>query len=220
MQHSFGLLLKELSLTLKIEKGKRRMNLTNILTATVTLFAVIDMVGNIPLIINLRETRGSIESRKSTIIATCIMVGFLFLGTYVFQLLGISNFHFALAGSFLLLYFGVRMVLGLPDVNQADLKNPTVFPVAFPLIAGPGTLSTLMSFSYTQMEIIIAILINSIIIYVVLKSAEWLQSRLGKNGITIMERVFGVLLIAIAMKMLIGNLILSINDAQLILNNQ
>lgn len=196
------------------------MNLTNILTATVTLFAVIDMVGNIPLIINLRETRGSIESRKSTIIATCIMVGFLFLGTYVFQLLGISNFHFALAGSFLLLYFGVRMVLGLPDVNQADLKNPTVFPVAFPLIAGPGTLSTLMSFSYTQMEIIIAILINSIIIYVVLKSAEWLQSRLGKNGITIMERVFGVLLIAIAMKMLIGNLILSINDAQLILNNQ
>ena len=220
MKHSFGLLLKELSLTLKIEKGKRRMNLTNILTATVTLFAVIDMVGNIPLIINLRETRGSIESRKSTIIATCIMVGFLFLGTYVFQLLGISNFHFALAGSFLLLYFGVRMVLGLPDVNQADLKNPTVFPVAFPLIAGPGTLSTLMSFSYTQMEIIIAILINSIIIYVVLKSAEWLQSRLGKNGITIMERVFGVLLIAIAMKMLIGNLILSINDAQLILNNQ
>ena len=196
------------------------MNLTNILTATVTLFAVIDMVGNIPLIINLGETRGSIESRKSTIIATCIMVGFLFLGTYVFQLLGISNFHFALAGSFLLLYFGVRMVLGLPDVNQADLKNPTVFPVAFPLIAGPGTLSTLMSFSYTQMEIIIAILINSIIIYVVLKSAEWLQSRLGKNGITIMERVFGVLLIAIAMKMLIGNLILSINDAQLILNNQ
>ena len=196
------------------------MNLTNILTATVTLFAVIDMVGNIPLIINLRETRGSIESRKSTIIATCIMVGFLFLGTYVFQLLGISNFHFALAGSFLLLYFGVRMVLGLPDVNQADLKNPTVFPVAFPLIAGPGTLSTLMSFSYTQMEIIIAILINSIIIYVVLKSAEWLQSRLGKNGITIMKRVFGVLLIAIAMKMLIGNLILSINDAQLILNNQ
>lgn len=195
------------------------MNLTHILTATVTLFAVIDMVGNIPLIINLRETRGSIESRKSTIIATCIMVGFLFLGTYVFQLLGISNFHFALAGSFLLLYFGVRMVLGLPDINQTDLKDPTVFPVAFPLIAGPGTLSTLMSFSYTQMEIIIAILINSVIIYAVLKSAEWIQSRLGKNGITIMERVFGVLLIAIAMKMLIGNLILSINDAQLILNN-
>ena len=190
-----------------------------ILTAALTLFAVIDMVGNIPLIIKLRKEHGEINSLQGTIISAMIMTITLFVGETLFNVLGIETFHFGLAGSFLILYFGVKMVLGLDENSkkQKQAIKATIFPIAFPLISGPGTLTTIMSLNaeFGTLIVVTAILVNSVVIYTVLKSASWIQNKIGIMGITIMERVFGIILIAIGMKILIQNLILSINYAML-----
>ena len=150
------------------------------------------------------------------------MICTLFVGTYVFQLLGIETFHFGLAGSFLILYFGVKMVLGIDDNGQQkkEAMKATIFPVAFPLIAGPGTLSTIMSLTseFTKLEIVVAIVLNSVVIYLVLKSADWIKNKVGTTGIIIVERVFGIILIAIGMKILLQNLLLSIQYASSVIN--
>mgnify|MGYP001006242017 CR=1 FL=1 len=188
----------------------------NVLTVFLTLFAVIDMPGNVPLIIKLRKENGEIESLKSTIIATVIMISILFVGQTLFRLLGIETFHFALAGAMLLLYFGVKMVLGIESESTSEPMSATIFPIAFPIIAGPGTLSTIMSLTQdlSNIEIILGIILNAIMIYVFLKTAPWIQGKLGIVGITIMERVFGILLVAIGMKILINSLVLSVVAAQ------
>ena len=190
-----------------------------ILTAVLTLFAVIDMVGNVPLIIKLRKEHGEIDSLQGTIISAAIMIATLFIGETLFKLLGIETFHFGLAGSFLILYFGVKMVLGIDGSTkkQKQAIKATIFPIAFPLISGPGTLTTIMSLhsEFGTLIVVPAILVNSVVIYTVLKSASWIQNKIGIMGITIMERVFGIILIAIGMKILIQNLILSINYAML-----
>jgi multiple antibiotic resistance protein len=187
----------------------------NVLTVFLTLFAVIDMPGNVPLVIRLRKENGEIETAKSTIVATVIMVSILFIGDVIFKLLGLQVFHFALAGAMLLLYFGVRMVLGIESEGSSEPMPPSIFPIAFPIIAGPGTLSTIISLNqdFSTLTIVIAIIANSIAIFAFLKSADWIQRKLGKVGLTIMERVFGIILIAIGMKILINALVLSINYA-------
>ena len=188
----------------------------NVLTVFLTLFAVIDMPGNVPLIIKLRKENGEIESAKATLIAICIMISFLFVGKTLFMLLGIETFHFALAGAMLLLYFGVKMVLGIESSAETEPMPATIFQIAFPIIAGPGTLSTIMSLSQdlSNIEIILGIILNAIMIYIFLKTAPWIQNKLGVVGITIMERVFGILLVAIGMKILINSLVLSVVAAQ------
>lgn len=187
----------------------------NVLTVFLTLFAVIDMPGNVPLVIRLRKENGKIDSAKSTIIATVIMISILFMGQTLFRLLGIETFHFALAGAMLILYFGVKMVLGIESSSDPDPVPATIFPIAFPIIAGPGTLSTIMSLTQDMDNnvIIAGIVLNAIVIYIFLKSADWIQRKLGVIGITIIERIFGILLIAIGMKMLINSLVLSIDLA-------
>lgn len=187
----------------------------NVLTVFLTLFAVIDMPGNVPLVIRLRKENGKIDSAKSTAIATVIMVSILFAGQTLFRLLGIETYHFALAGAMLILYFGVRMVLGIESDGDPDPVPATIFPIAFPIIAGPGTLSTIMSLTQDMSNsvIVAGIVLNALVIYGFLKSADWIQEKLGTVGITIVERVFGILLIAIGMKMLINSLVLSIDFA-------
>ena len=187
----------------------------NVLTVFLTLFAVIDMPGNVPLVIRLRKENGKIDSAKSTVIATVIMISILFAGQTLFRLLGIETFHFALAGALLILYFGVRMVLGIESSGEPDPVPATIFPIAFPIIAGPGTLSTIMSLTQDMPNSVIVsgIILNAIVIYIFLKSADWIQEKLGVVGITIIERIFGILLIAIGMKMLINSLVLSIDFA-------
>tara|TARA_A200000159_G_scaffold157544_1_gene173777 strand:- start:1847 stop:2440 length:594 start_codon:yes stop_codon:yes gene_type:complete len=187
----------------------------NVLTVFLTLFAVIDMPGNVPLVIRLRKENGKIDSAKSTVIATVIMISILFVGQTLFSLLGIETFHFALAGAMLILYFGVRMVLGIESSGEPDPVPATIFPIAFPIIAGPGTLSTIMSLTQDMPNSVIVsgIVLNALVIYIFLKSADWIQEKLGVVGITIIERIFGILLIAIGMKMLINSLVLSIDFA-------
>ena len=187
----------------------------SVFTVFLTLFAVIDMPGNIPLVIKLRKENGKVDSAKSTVIATIIMVSILFIGKTLFGLLGIETFHFALAGAMLILYFGVKMVLGIESHGTPDPVPATIFPIAFPIIAGPGTLSTIMSLTQDLPDsvIITGIILNSLVIFVFLKSADWIQGKLGVVGIKIIERVFGILLIAIGMKILINSLVLSIDFA-------
>lgn len=192
------------------------IDLLGVMTVSVTLFAVINMLGNVPLIIKLREEYEHINSFKGSIISTAIMIITLFFGKTLFSLLGIETHHFGLAGSFLIVYFGVKMVLDIQTNNKTkkQVNNATIFPIVFPLIAGPGTLATIMSMrsEFNDVTIISGILINTVVIFTVLKSADWLKSKIGIMGLTLMERIFGIILIAIGMKMFIYNLIMSIDE--------
>lgn len=195
------------------------MNYINIATIAITLFAVIDMLGNIPLIIKLREDNGGhINSFRGTLISTIIMIVFLFFGKTIFNLLGVDAHHFGVAGALLICWFGLQMVIDVGSSPNKQTKkqanNATVFPIAFPLIAGPGTLSVIISMraEYNDLEIVTGILINSVIIFLVLKSADWLKRKLGVVGINLIERIFGIIIIAIGIKMFLYNVILSIEE--------
>ncbi|MDC7996520.1 MULTISPECIES: MarC family protein [Gilvibacter] len=185
-------------------------NTKEIFTATMVLFAVIDIIGNIPIVISLRERAGHIHSEKASIIAAAVMVLFLFLGESILKLIGINVNEFAVAGAFILFFIALEMILGV-TLFKDDGSTPelaSIFPLAFPMLAGPGSLTTLLSLraEYHIENIIIAIVINVIVIYAVLKTSARLQRFLGKNGIGIIRKVFGVILLAIAVKLFTSNI--------------
>lgn len=191
-------------------------NFKEILTATMILFAVIDIVGSLPIIISLREKAGHIQSEMASIIAAVLMIVFLFLGEQILSLIGINVNEFAVAGSLILFFIALEMVLGITlfkEDEDSDPKLTSVFPLAFPLLAGPGSLTTLLSLraEYNIENIIIAVLINILFIYIVLKTSGKLQRILGKSGIIIIRKVFGVILLAIAVKLFTTNIQLLFN---------
>ncbi len=191
-------------------------NFKEILTATMILFAVIDIVGNIPIIISLREKAGHIQSEKASVIAAILMIAFLFVGKKILSLIGINVNEFAVAGSLILFFLALEMILGITLFKEDEDASPkliSVFPLAFPLLAGPGSLTTLLSLraEYHIVNIIIAVIINIIFIYIVLKTSGKLQRVLGKNGIIIIRKVFGVVLLAIAVKLFTSNIQLLFN---------
>jgi multiple antibiotic resistance protein len=192
------------------------MDFLGILTVSITLFAVIDMFGNIPLIIKLKKEYGHINSLKGSVLSSVIMILTLFFGKTFFHVFGIETYHFALAGSFLLLNFGFRMVLSIEskDSGKKQAKSATIFPIVFPLVAGPGALSSIISLrsEFSDLTIIIGILINGVVIFSTLKLAPVIEKKIGIVGINLIERIFGIILIAIGMKMLIMNLLLSLNE--------
>jgi len=175
------------------------------------LFAVIDIVGNIPIIIDLRKKVGHIQSEKASIIAGVIMVFFLFLGTSLLTLIGIDVYSFAVAGSFILFFIALEMILGITLYKDDKTNAPvtaTVFPLAFPLIAGPGSLTTLLSLraEFAVENIIVAVVLNVIVLYGVLKTSVKIERILGSTGIQIVRKVFGVILLAIAVKLFAHNI--------------
>ncbi len=181
-----------------------------ILTVTFTLFAVIDMVGSVPILASLRlKMGGTIRSTQATLASGGLMILFLFLGKQFLGLLGLDVKSFAVAGSIVIFILGLEMVLGheffKPDNNP---KSGSVVPIAFPLIAGSGTLTTIMSLkaNYADVNILAGILINCIVIYLVLKSLKWIEHFLGPNGMTIIRKFFGVILLAIAVKIFGSNI--------------
>ncbi|WP_412987746.1 MarC family protein [Pontimicrobium sp. IMCC45349] len=185
-------------------------NFKEIFTAFMVLFAVIDIVGNIPIIIDLRKKVGHIQSEKASIIAGVIMIIFLFLGDRILGLIGIDVNSFAVAGAFILFFIALEMILGITlykeDENTA--LTASVFPLAFPLIAGPGSLTTLLSLKaeFRTENIIVAVIINVLVIYLVLKTSARIERLIGKNGISIIRKVFGVVLLAIAVKLFTSNI--------------
>ena len=186
-------------------------NFKEIFTAFMVLFAVIDIVGNIPIIIDLRKKVGHIQSGKASIIAGIIMIVFLFLGQGLLELIGIDVYSFAVAGSFILFFIALEMILGITlykDDEDAESITATVFPLAFPLIAGPGSLTTLLSLraEFYIENIILAVLCNVIVIYIVLKTSPKIERIIGANGIKIIRKIFGVILLAIAVKLFAANI--------------
>ncbi|MCX8143158.1 MAG: MarC family protein [Bacteroidia bacterium] len=174
-----------------------------IFKVTTVLFAVIDIIGSIPVIISLRQRVGEINALKASLVSMGIMVVFLFLGTSILDLIGIQISDFAIAGSVLIFIVAFEMILGIRISRDEVPQSATVIPVAFPLIAGTGTLTTLLSIraEYSILSILIAIVINVIIVYIVLRNLYRIEKLLGISGIAIMKKVFGIILLALAIKL-------------------
>jgi len=174
------------------------------------LFAVIDIIGNIPIVIDLRKKVGHIQSEKASIIAGIIMILFLFLGKTILSLIGIGVNSFAVAGAFILFFIALEMILGITLYKQDEhtAMTASIFPLAFPLIAGPGSLTTLLSLraEYRIENIIVAVVFNVIIIFIVLKTSSRIERIIGQNGINVIRKVFGVILLAIAVKLFAHNI--------------
>jgi multiple antibiotic resistance protein len=174
-----------------------------IFKVTTVLFAVIDIIGSIPVIISLRQRVGEINALRASLVSMGIMVVFLFLGTSILDLIGIQISDFAIAGSVLIFIVAFEMILGIRISRDEVPQSATVIPVAFPLIAGTGTLTTLLSIraEYSILSILIAIVINVIIVYIVLRNLYRIEKLLGISGIAIMKKVFGIILLALAIKL-------------------
>lgn len=183
-------------------------NFKEIATASMILFAIIDIVGSVPIIINLRKKVGSIQSGKASIVSACIMVAFLFVGEEILKLIGIDVNSFAVAGSFILFFLALEMILGITLYRDDEPESASIVPIAFPLIAGAGTMTALLSLraEYQVENIIVAIVVNVIFVYIVLKSSQKIEKVLGKGGIGVIRKVFGVILLAIAVKLFATNI--------------
>ena len=188
----------------------QQIAIKEILTVSFTLFAVIDMVGNIPVLASLRmKMGGEIRSAQATLASGALMILFLFIGKQFLDLLGLDVQSFAVAGSIVIFIIGLEMVLGHEFFkSDGNAKSGSVVPIAFPLIAGSGTLTTIMSLkaNYSDVNIFLGILINCVVIYVVLKSLKWIEKGLGPNGMMIIRKFFGVILLAIAVKIFGSNI--------------
>src|SRR5664279_2076322 len=179
------------------------------ITITFTLFAVIDILGSIPVLISLKDKMGGhIRSTQATIASGALMILFLFIGQQFLNVLGLDIQSFAVAGSIVIFVIGLEMVLGM-EFFKADNnpKSGSVVPIAFPLIAGSVTLTKIMSLkaNYYDINILIGILINCVVIFVVLKSLKWIERALGPNGLIVVRKFFGVILLAIAVKIFGSN---------------
>lgn len=189
------------------------INFSELFTVTFTLFAIIDIIGSVPILISLKEKMGGIRELRATLISGALMLLFLFAGEPFLKLLGLDVRSFAVGGSIVIFILGLEMVLGLEFFkSEKDVKAATVVPIAFPLIAGSGTLTTIMSLkaNYSQTSLLIAILVNLIIVFVVLKSLGAIARLLGPAGLIAIRKFFGVILLAIAVK------IFAINAPELI----
>jgi len=184
------------------------MKFNELLTVTFTLFAVIDILGSVPLLVSLKAKLGGINSLKATLISGGLMILFLFVGQQFLNILGVDVHSFAIGGSILIFILGLEMVLGIEFFrSDKNAKASTAVPIAFPLIAGSGTLTTVMSLkaNYEDMTILIAILINLVFIYIVLKSLDLIEKLLGPAGMIAVRKFFGVILLAIAVKIFTEN---------------
>ncbi|KAA9340606.1 MarC family protein [Adhaeribacter soli] len=194
-----------------MENLNNLFSLKAITSVSLILFAVIDILGSIPVIITLRQREGVIHSEKATIVAGLIMIVFLFVGESILSLFGIDFQSFALAGAIIIFLIGMEMVLGIHLFqSNPDAKTGSIVPLAFPLITGAGTMTTLLSLraAYSLPNILVGIVLNLILVYIVLKSSGWLEQKLGEGGTEVLRKVFGVILLAIAIKLFKTNITL------------
>ncbi|MCQ6958177.1 MarC family protein [Mucilaginibacter aquariorum] len=178
-----------------------------ILSVTMILFAIIDILGAIPVIIQLRQKAGHIESEKASIAVLILMIAFLFVGDELLAVIGLDISSFAIAGSIVIFIIALEMVLGVNFFKEEMPESVSIVPLAFPLIAGAGTMTTLLSLKsqYQTQNIIVGIIVNTIFVYLVLKNVKWLEKLFGKTGLHILRKAFGVILLAIAIKLFRSN---------------
>ena len=185
-----------------------QFNFSQILSTSMILFAIIDILGSIPIVIELRKKAGHIESEKASIVATILMIIFLFAGETLLKVIGLDVASFAIAGSLVIFFIAMEMVLGLTIFKEGDApETVSIVPLAFPLIAGAGTMTTLLSLKteYATQNIIVGILINMLFVYFVLKNTERLEKLFGKSGLNVLRKAFGIILLAIAIKLFRNN---------------
>ena len=182
-------------------------SLKETLTATMVLFAVIDIVGSIPIIVGLKKKFGKIEAGRASVVACLLMICFLFIGNNILKLIGVDVNSFAIAGAFVIFIIAIEMILGIEIQKNAESKTASIVPIAFPLIAGAGTLTTTLSLraEYHDSNIICGIILNTIIVYLVLLSSNWLENKLGDGTLQVLQKVFGIVLLAISIKLFTAN---------------
>lgn len=180
------------------------MNLKDILSITLVLFSVIDIVGSIPIIIDLKNKGFEIKSAKASIIALFIMSVFLYLGESILSLFGVDLQSFAVAGAIILFFIGLEMILGITMFREdPESKSGTLVPIAFPLIAGAGSMTTIISLrsKFEVIDIQMGIIINIILVYIVLRSSNWIKNKIGPGGAQVLRKLFGIILLAISVKL-------------------
>ena len=173
------------------------------LTCFLTLFAIIDIIGSTPIILDLRRRFGKIESEKASIASAIIMLTFLFIGDKMLEFIGLDINSFAIVGALIILFIALELILGVQIHKQEEMTSASIVPIAFPLVAGAGTLTTTLSLraEYAVINIIIAILLNVLIVYIVLRSSDRLSAIIKDSALMILKKVFGIILLAIAIKM-------------------
>lgn len=197
---------------LRLIRNYNFADMTAILSVTVILFSVIDMLGNVPIIIGMKKEGLKFNETVVTLISAIIMIAFLFFGTSILGLFGIDVSSFAIAGSLVMFFIGLEMILNVKifkeDPNGEEASNGSIVPLAFPLLAGAGTMTTILSLKaeYDTYSILIGILINAIIIFAVLKSVDWMSRKLSAQAISTLRKVFGIILLAIAIQIVKSNI--------------
>lgn len=201
--------MKPSSFSLYLHKIAFMFSFDQILAITFTLFAVIDIVGSVPVLVSLKEKLGHIDAGKATLASGFLMILFLLVGEPFLKLLSVDVHSFAVAGSIVIFVIGLEMILGLEFFKtDPDAKAGSVVPIAFPLIAGSGTLTTIMSLkaNFGQYNILAGICLNLLIVYIVLRSLNYIERLLGKAGLMVLRKFFGVILLAIAVKIFKSNI--------------
>ncbi len=178
-------------------------NLKEIFSVSMVLFAIIDILGSIPVVIQLRNKAGHIQSEKATIVALLLMVLFLFIGEQLLAIIGLDISSFAIAGSLVIFFIALEMILGVNFFKEETPESTSIVPLAFPIIAGAGTMTTLLSLKseYDTQNIIIGIVLNMLFVYLILKNTIRIEKVLGKTGLNILRKAFGIILLAIAIKL-------------------
>jgi multiple antibiotic resistance protein len=189
---------------------KNGFDYIELIKAAMILFAVIDIIGALPIIVKLKAQAGKIESGKASFVAGTIMILFLVIGEKLLQFIGIDAHSFAIAGAFILLFMALEMILGISLFKQDDsaVKSASIVPLAFPIIAGAGSMTSILSLraEYESINITLAIILNILFVYLVLKLSGWFERILGKSGIAVTQKVFGIILLAIAVKLFTTNI--------------
>jgi multiple antibiotic resistance protein len=188
-------------------------NILEILASFMVLFAIIDILGSIPIILDVKSKTGALFPGKTTLIAFGIMLLFLFIGEPLLGLFGVDISSFAIAGSIILLLMGLEMVMGIQLFKHESGGSGAIVPIAFPLIAGAGSITTLLSLraEYQTINILVALFLNMIIVYLVLRLTNFFERILGPNGLHILRKFFGIILLAIAIRLFLSNTGIEIN---------
>ncbi len=188
-------------------------NILEILASFMVLFAIIDILGSIPIILDIKSKTGALFPGKTTLVAFGIMLLFLFVGEPLLGLFGVDISSFAIAGSIILLLMGLEMVMGIHLFKHEEGGSGAIVPIAFPLIAGAGSITTLLSLraEYQTINILVALSLNMIIVYLVLRLTSFFERILGPNGLHILRKFFGIILLAIAIRLFLSNTGIEIN---------
>ena len=190
------------------------INFVEIFSAFMVLFAVIDITGSIPIIVDIKNRHGEVNAEKTSIVALLIMVAFLVIGEPLLGIFGVDISSFAIAGAFVLLLLAMEMVLGVEIFKNDSPGGASIVPLAFPLIAGAGSITTLLSLKaeYHSINIGIALFLNLVLVYLVLKLTSFFERLLGQGGILVLRKVFGIILLAIAIRLFLSNTGITINN--------